>query len=244
MFINNEYKDQYFRLIGSRRINPITKKDGYCEHHHIIPRSWGGKDVPENMVYLTAAEHFYAHQLLRECTYGWRKGKMVIALKRMADSKRYGKILTPHEYEELRIALSEAMSEEKKGKPSPMLGKKHSAEARKRMSVANKGRVSPMKGKPSPMLDKNMPESAKNAISDYRASLTDEQKAKREAKAQATRDNRSPEYQAKINATISKNQSGENNNMYGKKHSEETRKLLSERAKESWRKRKANQSKK
>jgi len=37
---------------------------GYCERHHIVPRSFGGGDEPTNIVRLTAREHFIAHWLL------------------------------------------------------------------------------------------------------------------------------------------------------------------------------------
>ena len=41
------------------------KKDGhYYERHHIIPRSLGGSNKNENLVYLTAREHFICHWLL------------------------------------------------------------------------------------------------------------------------------------------------------------------------------------
>ena len=35
-----------------------------CEIHHILPRSMGGSDDPENLVALTPREHFIAHKLL------------------------------------------------------------------------------------------------------------------------------------------------------------------------------------
>lgn len=36
----------------------------YTEKHHIVPRCLGGTDEPSNLVSLTAAEHYIAHQLL------------------------------------------------------------------------------------------------------------------------------------------------------------------------------------
>jgi phosphoglycolate phosphatase-like HAD superfamily hydrolase len=38
--------------------------DSYTERHHIIPRCIGGTDVKENLVDLTAREHFICHRLL------------------------------------------------------------------------------------------------------------------------------------------------------------------------------------
>jgi hypothetical protein len=36
----------------------------YVERHHIIPKCMGGSNDLDNLVYLTAREHFVAHQLL------------------------------------------------------------------------------------------------------------------------------------------------------------------------------------
>ena len=36
----------------------------YYERHHIIPRSLGGLDTSDNLVLLTAKEHFLAHFLI------------------------------------------------------------------------------------------------------------------------------------------------------------------------------------
>ena len=37
---------------------------GYVEKHHVLPKCLGGDDSPENIVALTAEEHYVAHQLL------------------------------------------------------------------------------------------------------------------------------------------------------------------------------------
>ena len=49
-----------------RTINELINSsvDGYYETHHIIPRSEGGKNTPDNLVNLTAREHFLIHWLL------------------------------------------------------------------------------------------------------------------------------------------------------------------------------------
>ena len=58
------YSAVYCALISKRLRNPITKDDCYCETHHIIPKSEGGLDEPDNLVNLTAREHYVAHLLL------------------------------------------------------------------------------------------------------------------------------------------------------------------------------------
>ena len=52
----------HYNLLIERQKNRLL--EGYKERHHIVPRCLGGKDVPENLVDLTAREHFVQHQLL------------------------------------------------------------------------------------------------------------------------------------------------------------------------------------
>jgi hypothetical protein len=52
---------------------------GYCEKHHIIPRSIGGSNDDDNIARLTAKEHFVAHHLLIKCHIGKEKRKMQLA---------------------------------------------------------------------------------------------------------------------------------------------------------------------
>ena len=58
------YLGHYENLINSR-INR-TKLNCYFEVHHIIPKSIGGTDEPDNLVKLTPEEHFIAHLLLHK----------------------------------------------------------------------------------------------------------------------------------------------------------------------------------
>ncbi len=58
-----DYKRHYDRLIERARNRVLT---GYVESHHVIPRCLGGSDDRENLVQLTAEEHFVSHQLLHK----------------------------------------------------------------------------------------------------------------------------------------------------------------------------------
>lgn len=68
--IDLNYQVIYNQLVqrGKERASTRTEANlllnGYCEEHHIHPRCLGGDDAKENLVFLTAAEHFVAHQLL------------------------------------------------------------------------------------------------------------------------------------------------------------------------------------
>lgn len=58
------YNKIYENLIQKRKDDPITS--GYKENHHILPRSIGGTDDKENLVFLTGREHWIAHLLLHK----------------------------------------------------------------------------------------------------------------------------------------------------------------------------------
>ena len=112
--------------------------EGYKERHHIIPKCMGGTNDKENLIDLYAREHFIAHRLLAlENPHNY---KLLYAYVSMAYlqcdlHKRYE--LSPEEYEEVKIALSEAhkilMAEN-----NPFKGKHHTEETRQRISEANK----------------------------------------------------------------------------------------------------------
>jgi len=55
-----------YQKIYKKIINRAKKRilEGYVEKHHIIPRCLGGSDQKDNLVELTAEEHYIAHLLL------------------------------------------------------------------------------------------------------------------------------------------------------------------------------------
>lgn len=58
-----DYTKHYQALVTTRK-ERILSGDVYFEKHHILPKSMGGTDHPNNLVNLTAREHFLAHWLL------------------------------------------------------------------------------------------------------------------------------------------------------------------------------------
>lgn len=54
----------YQQLVGRAKFRKLTREDCYVECHHIVPRAEGGSDENDNLVNLTAREHFIAHLLL------------------------------------------------------------------------------------------------------------------------------------------------------------------------------------
>ena len=58
-----DYLAIYNNLIRTRK-ERVPADGVYYENHHIVMKSMGGKNDPENLVKLTAREHFLAHWLL------------------------------------------------------------------------------------------------------------------------------------------------------------------------------------
>lgn len=109
IFIANRYTRIYFSIIENARLR-VLPKDQYKETHHIIPRSMGGDDSSDNLVDLTAREHFICHKLLVRMTKGESKGKMAFALVLMS-GKRGSKI-----YDSTKKLLAERVSQLHSGK--------------------------------------------------------------------------------------------------------------------------------
>lgn len=106
IFINNKYTKWYFNIIN--RAKNKTPCD-YSEKHHIIPKSLGGDNSKENLVYLTAKEHFICHCLLPKMLTGDDKTKMVYAAWHMANQEnqyqtRYK--MTSSTYHQLRKSFA------------------------------------------------------------------------------------------------------------------------------------------
>lgn len=108
MFLNNKYTKKYFCLIEFAQKQII---DGYYEKHHIVPKCLGGLDNPENLVKLTARQHFIAHLLLTKMCKGKIKYKLYSAYSKMLcnskDTQRYSP--TSRFYDYSKKLLSESL---------------------------------------------------------------------------------------------------------------------------------------
>jgi len=89
--------------MSDRQSKNRKKSNGvYLESHHILPRSMGGSDSKDNLVLLTAREHFIAHRLL--CKIYPDNAKMKIALFLMCqDAKNTGLKIPSRLYENVRL---------------------------------------------------------------------------------------------------------------------------------------------
>ena len=117
--LENKYTKLYYKITSNAK-QRIT--EGYTEHHHIIPESMGGPTTAENMVHLTAREHFICHWLLVKMTEGKDRSDMLYALNGMRaenkHQKRYNTKITARVYEKYRIEFAENHSKRMKGRPA------------------------------------------------------------------------------------------------------------------------------
>ena len=109
MFIENKYTRCYFSIVARAKTRVFDISE-YSEKHHIIPKSLGGSDNIDNLVRLSAKEHFICHMLLTRMTFGEHRVKMVYAAWRLAvpgrtDQKRYK--LSAKSYETIKKQRSD-----------------------------------------------------------------------------------------------------------------------------------------
>jgi hypothetical protein len=125
MFKENKYT-KYYNLLTNRAKGRVLAE--YTERHHIIPQSLGGSNDKDNLVDLTAREHFICHWLLIKMTEGEHRSKMLYALNGMkAENRyqqRYSSAITARVYERYRIEHAKNHSERMKGKEPWNKGRK------------------------------------------------------------------------------------------------------------------------
>jgi len=193
MFIENKYAKWYFSIITNAQSRSISPEIKY-ERHHIIPKSIGGANDPTNLVYLTLHEHILCHRLLVKMLHGDAKYKMKHALFLMAYNSKYQ--LTSREF----VAIKS-------------IKRNHTAETKKKLSIANSGENNPSYGVPcSDARKEKIRETKKHLSIESRAKISAAKKGKGHSQTEETKQKianskigvkrkpRSPEWQAKLTA--------------------------------------------
>lgn len=141
MYLQNKYTRWYYNIVQRAQSRVLT--DTYTEKHHIIPRSIGGNNSVENLVRLTAREHFICHLLLTKMTEGKNRRSMSYAAWQMTfmnGRPRHNACSRTYEY--LRRLLSETYT----GVPktySWWTGKRHTEKTLLRQSEVKRGSKNP-----------------------------------------------------------------------------------------------------
>lgn len=151
------YKKVYDSIIDRARDREIQC---YTERHHILPRCMGGDDSSDNLVRLTAREHYICHWLLAR---HYNNSSLWFAFRSMnRSSKNQKRYITSRGYEEARIEANKASSRLLKGVKKT---KEHC------ISIS-KGK----KGKPSYHKNRPQPEAKKKQISNTMKGIWKERK--------------------------------------------------------------------
>lgn len=146
MFIQNKYKLWHDKIIAKAKNRTL---EGYKEVHHIIPKSCGGSNDKDNIVNLTAREHYVIHLLLPYFTTGNAKHKMLNAFIFMTSKSKFCKRdykIHSRVYQKLRSEFAASLkgrrlTPEWKAKISKTLtGTKLPESVRRKISLANMGR--------------------------------------------------------------------------------------------------------
>ncbi len=149
-----------YNSIISKALGENRKKGNgtYYEKHHIIPKCIGGGNEKENLILLTAKEHFICHKLLFRIhpankgialsyymmVYGKNKKHYHVSSRSFEEARhaahiasngknnpRYGAVLSKETREKIRIKAI--------GRISPTRGTHHTQETKNKISLANKG---------------------------------------------------------------------------------------------------------
>jgi hypothetical protein len=136
----------YHNIVENAKIR--TTKD-YVEKHHIIPKCLGGSNDKENLVELTAREHFICHWLLAKHHNSkqlWNAFSMMCI-----GAKNHHRYISSRTFEILRKARSLAS----KGENNPMYGKpsackSHTEETKMKIRMSKLGKKrTPFKRSPA-----------------------------------------------------------------------------------------------
>lgn len=201
MFNNSKYTQWYNSIIEAAKTRCIN---GYVEKHHIVPKSMGGPNSKDNIVALTAREHFLCHWLLTKMVDSPEYiRKMNHALgKFVQNGQGQDRILSARQFEVARLATSKART-----------GMKHTEESKQKMSDGQKNRTAWNKG-----------------LTGIKHSAESNLKRSQTLKGKSFEDRVGEAKALDIKRKISDSKKGHTSGMTGRTHSEETKQKMREKA--------------
>jgi hypothetical protein len=234
-----DYQKVYESIIQKAKYENRIKHNGiYYENHHIIPKCLGGTDDKENLVLLTAKEHYVCHKLLTYIYKGNRK--IVCALHRMSFNKNgnYNKSSRDYAYA-IILYRTTPLSKETREKLSKSLignkhlcGHKHSIETKQKIGIKSRKRkykhsIETKKKISNSHLGKKLSEETKRKIGEKSKNIKHSRDSIEKTRLKNKGRKRSNEFKI-IMSKIGKTRIGERNSFFGKHHTEETKRKISE----------------
>lgn len=140
-----DYQNIYNLFID--KIKTLNRKKGdiiYYELHHIIPKSFGGKNNKENLILLTLREHIFAHLLLYFINKNdaIKKFKMLSSINVIVNGdchKKCSLFLSKKSILSLEL-IKKNLGKEMREKNNPFYGKKHNEQTKEKLSKIMKKR--------------------------------------------------------------------------------------------------------
>ena len=148
MFLNNKYKTWHDNIITKAKNRTLTC---YTEKHHILPKCLGGSNNEDNLVRLTAKEHFIIHMLLCKFTEGRNRHLVLVAFEgmcRLKSDRRNYKITSrisaklreeSREYSHMKTDKYKQMFSKRMLGNTITLGFKHKEETKNKIAERMKG---------------------------------------------------------------------------------------------------------
>lgn len=154
IFNHSKYTRWYYQIIEQAKVR-VLSQDVYTEKHHVIPQSLGGDNSINNLVKLTAREHFICHWLLTkmvtETKHKYQMWNAFSCMLYRENSNQERHKVSSRVFENIKSVGAKIKSEKFSGKNNPMYGKrgvlsphygkKKTAEHLVRLSESHKGVV-------------------------------------------------------------------------------------------------------
>lgn len=126
-----DYQKIYYQICQNSIKENRKKASGvYYEKHHIVPKCLGGDNTKQNLVLLTAKEHYICHLIL----YYLHPNNRGLALAYTKFNKIHKK--GANQFSKVRQEAVKRIS----GHNNPMYGKTHSDSVKKKISQVHKGK--------------------------------------------------------------------------------------------------------
>jgi hypothetical protein len=164
MVKNQHHYSRYLRFMDALKGQSV---DGYCEVHHIVPRSLGGSNDKDNLISLTPRQHYIAHWMLWKACGGVAGRSFFM----MSNLGKYGKVNSTT-YAQARENYSEQVKKQMAEQPNrPAFTLEHREKLRQ-AKLGKKQSASHIESVRQFRIGKPLSEETKSRISEAKRGIT------------------------------------------------------------------------